>query len=446
MEWARKFFGSGVLDPEIEKMLSEQQRKSLGQGALMDAGIAMLQNSGYSPVPQTLGQALGAGLGAGRQSVGMNTQALQVQMAEQAKRQQEEAEERAWQEFAQTLPPEMGRVAVLLGRKEGAKMIAEQTGRKELEELKGTIRAKGSGPRVVSPGSAVWDPETRTVLFDNPSRPANFATVDIPMPDGSVIRGQRDPSTGDVYDLAGRRLSAGPRSQPTAQPKATPAAEIIAAIEDDAGRKLTDSERKQISDAIKTGKDFSVPMLSDSGFGVQRPPEEQTAATERAKAEEKARAQAPQAKARLDDALNTSMRVRAVVEEAKNMAGPFSTGVAAQLTQGLGGTPARNLRAKLNTVKANLGFQELSKMREMSPTGGALGNVSNIELEMLQSTIESLDQLQSHDEVINALVKIDTHLANWEAAVREAYNLRYGRFEQRQDRDDDALINKYLGD
>jgi len=51
----------------------------------------------------------------------------------------------------------------------------------------------------------------------------------------------------------------------------------------------------------------------------------------------------------------------------------------------------RPLRGKVDTLKANLSFDRLQKMRDESKTGGALGNVSNIELGLLGSTVAALD-------------------------------------------------------
>lgn len=67
---------------------------------------------------------------------------------------------------------------------------------------------------------------------------------------------------------------------------------------------------------------------------------------------------------------------------------------------------AYNLGAKLDTIKAIIGFDRLSRMREESPTGGALGAVSNIELNFLQSTQGSLDQYQNPKALKRNLLSI----------------------------------------
>lgn len=90
-------------------------------------------------------------------------------------------------------------------------------------------------------------------------------------------------------------------------------------------------------------------------------------------------------------------------------------GVAANLPM----TDARKLAGHLETIKANLGFDRLQQMRDMSPTGGALGQVAVQELVALRSTVAMLDQLQSPSDVISALDKIEKHYKKWESTLRQ---------------------------
>ena len=59
------------------------------------------------------------------------------------------------------------------------------------------------------------------------------------------------------------------------------------------------------------------------------------------------------------------------------------------------------------TMKGNIGFAKLQAMREASPTGGALGQVSNIELELLTGVIGSLDQAQDDEDLLRVLDQIE---------------------------------------
>lgn len=112
-------------------------------------------------------------------------------------------------------------------------------------------------------------------------------------------------------------------------------------------------------------------------------------------------------------------RVITEVQEANKMVSGFTAG-AGGLLSSIPLTGARDLAAKLTTIKANLGFDRLQQMRDASPTGGALGQVAVQELIALQSTIASLDQTQSPAQLKAALTKIEGHYAAWRNAVTQA--------------------------
>jgi len=67
---------------------------------------------------------------------------------------------------------------------------------------------------------------------------------------------------------------------------------------------------------------------------------------------------------------------------------------AGEMLSGVPGTNAKKLSGLLDTIKANVSFDTLSQMRAASPTGGALGSVTENELKLLQAAIGSIDQSQ----------------------------------------------------
>lgn len=79
-------------------------------------------------------------------------------------------------------------------------------------------------------------------------------------------------------------------------------------------------------------------------------------------------------------------------------------------------TDARNFKAELDTLKANIGFGELTAMREASKTGGALGQVSDRELTLLSSALGALDTGQSPANLRANLKKIGDSLQRWHDA------------------------------
>jgi hypothetical protein len=84
----------------------------------------------------------------------------------------------------------------------------------------------------------------------------------------------------------------------------------------------------------------------------------------------------------------------------------------AELTSGIPMSPALELASDIQTIKANIGFDKLQQMRDMSPTGGALGQVAIQELDALQNSIASLDQKLSPDRLKSNLRKVEFHYAN----------------------------------
>ena len=86
--------------------------------------------------------------------------------------------------------------------------------------------------------------------------------------------------------------------------------------------------------------------------------------------------------------------------------GGNTTGLFGSLLSRVGGTDANNLRSQLATIKSNIGFDKLQSMREASPTGGALGNVSEKENEYLQSVLGNVEQSQSPEQLKKNLLRL----------------------------------------
>lgn len=123
---------------------------------------------------------------------------------------------------------------------------------------------------------------------------------------------------------------------------------------------------------------------------------------------------------RLDAADQKADIVIKTIGEAKQGISGWSTGLMGQMLSNVGGTDARNLKAKLEPIRSALAFSELQKMREMSPTGGALGQVAVKELELLEASVASLDQAQDGKQLEESLNSIQKHMNNWKAAVAQA--------------------------
>lgn len=82
------------------------------------------------------------------------------------------------------------------------------------------------------------------------------------------------------------------------------------------------------------------------------------------------------------------------------------TGITGKVVGLIPNTPHYDFNEAIETVKANIGFDKLQEMRNASPTGGALGQVSDFENRLLQATMGSLDTGQRRDTLIRRLDRI----------------------------------------
>jgi hypothetical protein len=92
------------------------------------------------------------------------------------------------------------------------------------------------------------------------------------------------------------------------------------------------------------------------------------------------------------------------------------------------GSPAYNLARTLDTIKANIGFDKLAEMRANSPTGGALGAVTEFENKLLQSVLGSLEQAQSPEQLRYNLQRLKDTISTMRTQRREALESDQRRF------------------
>lgn len=111
-----------------------------------------------------------------------------------------------------------------------------------------------------------------------------------------------------------------------------------------------------------------------------------------------------------------------------------TTGFFGNMVSEVGGTAANDLRNTLLTVQGNIGFDRLQQMREASPTGGALGAISDRELATLQAVMGALAQNQSQEQLtsnLNRLKTLYTDITRKAAAYPNAGQFGFGGDQQR---------------
>ncbi|MEO1908801.1 MAG: hypothetical protein ABGX08_17440 [Citromicrobium sp.] len=93
-------------------------------------------------------------------------------------------------------------------------------------------------------------------------------------------------------------------------------------------------------------------------------------------------------------------KIDTVALDAADNGGWFETGATGAMLRGVPGTAAKDLASNIQTIDANSAFATLQAMRDASPTGGALGQVTERELDLLKSTIANLDPNQSQEQFL----------------------------------------------
>jgi hypothetical protein len=116
------------------------------------------------------------------------------------------------------------------------------------------------------------------------------------------------------------------------------------------------------------------------------------------------------------------------IDKAIEKVSPFTAGVGS-VASVIPATPQRDLRETLATIRANIGFDKLQDMRNNSPTGGALGQVSDTENKLLQAVQGSLDQGQSPAQLRENLVNIKTLMNEIKEQKKTAFATDFGEVE-----------------
>lgn len=112
-----------------------------------------------------------------------------------------------------------------------------------------------------------------------------------------------------------------------------------------------------------------------------------------------------------------------------------------------------DLEATLDTLGVNSFIATLQEMRNNSPTGGAVGQVTDAERIALSQKIASLNRAQSRPQLDAAIQDLAAHMEGAHARILEAIERDFGGggFTPStpagpSNDDTEALIKKYLGE
>ena len=118
-----------------------------------------------------------------------------------------------------------------------------------------------------------------------------------------------------------------------------------------------------------------------------------------------------------NDRLSQIVRIKGDIKDLMDPKGEYygewtTSGVLGQIAGNwIGGTTAYDRRALIDSVKASLGLEAIAKLKKASSRGATgLGQVSNLELNALQSEVATLNIGQSMDAQMDSLNKIFGYL------------------------------------
>ena len=118
--------------------------------------------------------------------------------------------------------------------------------------------------------------------------------------------------------------------------------------------------------------------------------------------------------------------VSGLINKAADATSGWTTGFFGSKLADIPGTSARDLQATVDTIKANIGSTQLQEMRNSSPTGAALGAVSDFENRMLQALLGNLENSQSPEQLKENLDLVQQQLDTIVNGRRDSFNRAYG--------------------
>jgi hypothetical protein len=119
--------------------------------------------------------------------------------------------------------------------------------------------------------------------------------------------------------------------------------------------------------------------------------------------------------------------MRQLLENAINDTGFWTSSWSGRISDAVPGTPAYDMARTIDTIRAIVGFDKLQQMRESSGSGASgLGQVTERELNFLQSVFGSFDQFQSAGQLRENLTRFYNALDGYDESRRQAFEETYG--------------------
>lgn len=384
---------------QIASLLGGQRQQVLGGGSSanprLQALAAALASQGQQPIARNRGEAIAQGLRGfgsafsaikGQQKEGADAQARQETLARALS-----AGQTGVKEF---INPDTGKVAIP-GQEPGLAAITDVLSRSDdprLQEfaLKTQIGQLTKDPRKRSL-DFVKDAEGNIIALDRQTG-ERFTPGQVPPTDGSPQQGAL-PQRGGLV---------------TQRPP------------------LTDGRIEPVAEAKRTEPLFDIQSELPADFNTLGPQSKKAARKIAIEAVAKKRKLFPKAKGSATSILKKADSSIAIIDDALERVGPLTAGLVGAGLSLIPGTEASDLEKNIKTLLARAGFGTLQEMRDNSPTGGALGQVSERELDLLQSAVTNLENSQGPEQLTENLQKFRAILVDQKATVSTAFSSDFG--------------------
>lgn len=278
-----------------------------------------------------------------------------------AARRQQAQRDALLEQIAGILPPDQEELAkALIGN--------PQTSAMAVQALVGSaLSPQMERPVIATPGSVAFDPRTGREIFRVPDRPKPEPLVQI----------------FDPTSPTGTRFV--PRSQAAGRPGKPASSLMVEQTPDGTFRVIQGSNAGGLRGRIPAG--FEPVDPADPSKGIRPIPgsEQERERLESAKKEQQRRRTAQRAAGIVLDEATRALRL---IDESIL---PATGLLASTVLEKIPSTAAAQVRKLMTTMEANIGFDKLQAMRDASPTGGALGQVSNFEIQLLKTAVGALD-------------------------------------------------------
>jgi hypothetical protein len=219
--------------------------------------------------------------------------------------------------------------------------------------------------------------------------------------------GAKDVLTGQVIGVApGTRSTMAPQQLsllPT--PAAAPAAAAPAAAAPAAAAPAAAAPAAAAPYVLVNGVPTGSPAASNS-FWLGQSAAEKASEKDISQIKSEWLKKMPAMEASIRDMESKVVQSEKFLDDAQNKISMMTTGVIGQMTRGVGGTDAFDLNDLLKSVRTNIFIAELAQMRANSPTGGAVGNVTDVEGDKLESVLGSLNTAQSKGQLIDNIDRV----------------------------------------